>query len=85
MTVAQRAAKVEKLARTRAFTSSWPVVRRIQKHLERLGHNETRRTDRLMLWRLISDAALSAWEREVQELDSLSSIQSDPALEVPIA
>lgn len=81
MTPAQRA---EKLDRGRAFSSSWPIVRRIQKHLDRLGHNGTTRADRLVLWRLLSDAALDAWEKEVSELDSLNSLKADPSMALEI-
>jgi hypothetical protein len=78
MTPAQRAARVEAEGRGRVFSEAWPAVRRVQKHLLQLGNPRTSRTDRLALWRLISDAALTAWEQEVQQLDSLNFAVCDP-------
>lgn len=80
MTPAQRAAKVEAEDRGRAFSEAWPAVKRIRKHLDRLGHPRTSRVDRLALWRLVSDAALTAWEQEVQQLDSLNFAVADPSI-----
>lgn len=80
MTEKQRAAKLELQDRGAAFTASWPVVRRIQSRLKLLATPSTSRVDRLMAWKAISDAALCAWEKEVNELDSLNVPMADPQL-----
>lgn len=84
MTPAQRAARIEAQDRGKVFTEAWPAVRRVQKHLALLGIPSTSRIERLRLWRLVSDAALQAWEIEVQQLDSLNSLKADPALEAHV-
>lgn len=84
MTRAERAAQIEALDRGAAFTASWPVVRRLQWRLKQLANPATSRLDRLMVWKAISDAALCAWEKEVNDLDSLNSLKADPNLGVEI-
>lgn len=84
MTPAERAALQDQRDRGAAFSESWPVVRRIQWRLKQLANPATSRLDRLMIWKSISDAALCAWEKEVNDLDSLNSLKADPVLEVPV-
>lgn len=80
MTPAQRAARREQKERGEAFSKAWPAVRRVQWYLKALGNPGTSRSDRLMYWRHVSDAALTAWEQEVQQLDSLNFAVADPSI-----
>lgn len=85
MTPKQRAQRVEMAYRDKLYWSEKPAVERIEAHLVRLMRCSTSRTDRMLLWRLIIDAALAAHEQEVAELDALCSLKADPSLEIPIA
>lgn len=84
MSPKQRQQRVEMAYRDKLYWSEKPAVERIEAHLVRLMRCSTSRTDRMLLWRLIIDAALAAHEREVGELDSLNFVQADPQTEVPV-
>lgn len=84
MTPKQRQQRVEMAYRDKLYWSEKPAVERINAHLVRLMRCSTSRTDRMMLWRLIVDAALAAHEQEVQQLNDLNSLKADPATEVEI-
>ena len=84
VTPRQQAAKADMAYRDKMYWSEKPALERINAHLVRLMRCSTSRTDRMILWRLIIDAALAAHEQEVQELDSLNFVQADPHTEVPV-
>lgn len=73
-------AKRDLADRAKAYWSARPAVERVQKHLERLNLPTTSRSERLVLWRLISSAALDAHGVELAQLESLKVPVADPSI-----
>lgn len=59
-------------------------IRRIQWRLTEMRTGRATIEDRLVHWRTISRICADEYDRELQQLDSLNSIKSDPSCEVPI-
>lgn len=56
------------------------ALKRISGHVEKLSEQKNKRGLRLMHWRLIIRLAQDAFDQELHELESLSAVHADPAL-----
>lgn len=57
---------------------------RIRFFVAKLSDERTTRSERMACWELIAKAARLGLEGEVQEMNELNAVMSDPAMEVPI-